>query len=632
MGHSVLLIDDEPNFCTGLKLLLEADNYAVKISHSGQEALFRLKNTFFDAVLLDLGLPDISGLTLAGTLKEKYPDTVVIILTGFATLENAVEALRGGVYDYLKKPFDPEQLLRTLARGIEYKALKRRLLNSKKRFRQLSRATWEGIIIYDEGHLIQANSQLCEMFGYEEKELIGRPIFDILLERDTIRAMHLQSGPDTIGPFEAIAVRKNNSRFPVEIRVKQIDYSGRSAQVAAIRDVTTNQLAMEKQLALQQKLADAKRMESLGLMAGSVAHDLNNIMAGIITYPELLLMDLPDDFKYYKEIKMIRDAGKRAAAVVSDLLTVARGANSKKEAYSLNTLVSGYINSVECKELYSRYPKISISSNMDPKLLNTSCSIVHVTKSLMNLVNNAAESIQEDGNIQIKTGNRLLKEPVNGYERIEAGEYVVLTVEDDGRGISSRDLPHIFDPFYSKKVLGRSGTGLGLAVVWNTVHDHGGCLDVQSSIKGTVFTLYFPVTKQKPENSIQSPTIETYKGRGERILVVDDQKNQREIALQLLSRLGYRAYTVCSGEEAVQFVKDHSVDLILLDMIMEPGINGCETYQRITRYRPDQKAIIISGYSSATDIDQAKKLGINHFIKKPYTLQDLGQTLRLEIS
>jgi len=631
MAYSVLLIDDEPNFCTGLKLLLQSDSYEVAISHSGQEALFRLENTCFDAVLLDLGLPDISGLTLAKTLKERYPDIVVIILTGLATLENAVEALRGGVYDYLKKPFDPERLLRTLARGIEYKALKQKLLNSEKRFRQLAQATWEGIIIYDEGNLLQANNQLCEMFGYQEKELLGRQIFDILLDRNTIRAMHLQSDPDTIGPFEAIAIRKNQSRFPVEIRVKQIAYSGRSAQVAAIRDVTTGQLAMEKQLTLQQKLADAKRMESLGLMAGSVAHDLNNIMAGIITYPELLLLDLPKNFKYRKEIKMIRDAGKRAAAVVNDLLPVARRTHSKKEVYHLNTLVSRYINSVECREICSRYPGISIASDIAPQPLNISCSIVHVTKSLVNLVNNAAESIEGNGVIQIQTSNISIEVPIHGYEIIEAGEYVLLTLKDDGRGISSTDLPHIFDPFYSKKVLGRSGTGLGLTVVWNTVHDHGGYLNVQSSTEGTIFTLYFPVTSQRPEVVGEAPSIDSYRGRGERILVVDDQKKQRDIAYRLLVRLGYDAHTVGSGEEAVEYIKGKPVDLIILDMIMDPGINGCETYQRIIEHKPNQKAIIISGYSNSTEIDQARKLGINHFIKKPYTLQDLGQALRLEI-
>ncbi|HHB75281.1 MAG TPA: response regulator [Desulfobulbus sp.] len=536
------------------------------------------------------------------------------------------------MYDYLKKPFDPERLLNVLARGIEYKALKRKLSNSEKRFRQLSRATWEGIIIYDKGALLQANTQLYEMFGYTEEELVGTQIFDILLDRTTIKAMHLQSDPETIGPFEATARRKDGSRFPVEIRVKQIDYSGRSAEVAAIRDVTSNRMSLEKQLALQQKLADARRMEALGLMAGSVAHDLNNIMAGIITYPEMLLLDLPADFKFRKEIKMIRDAGKRAAAVVNDLLTLTRGTGTKTEVKNLNTLVNDYINSVEYRELYSRYPDILITSTTDPELADISCSTIHVTKSLVNLVNNAAEAAKEGGSIVITTGNRSFTKTVSGYETIEPGDYAFLQVHDNGHGIAADDLPHIFDPFYSKKVLGRSGTGLGLTVVWNTVHDHGGFLDVQSGDEGTCFTLYFPITRQQPADSPLIPSLLTCRGQGERILVVDDQENQREIARRLLARLGYQVHSVASGEEAVEFIKQHQVDLILLDMVMEPGINGCETYQRIIEHRPDQKAIIISGYSSSDDIELARKLGIQHFIKKPYTLNELGQALRLEIS
>lgn len=631
MGYSVLLVDDEPNFCTSLKILLTADGYSVEISHSGQEALFRLDNTEYDAVLLDIGLPDISGHKIATILQEQYPHTVVIMLTGFATLENAVESLRGEVYDFLRKPCYPEQLLRTISRGIEHKHLKRQLHNSEKRFRQLARATWEGIIIYEAGNLLQTNSQLCEMFRYEENELLGRQIFDVLLDRNSIRSFHLQSGSDTIGPFEAIGIRKDNTRFPVEIRVKQIDYSGRNAQVAAIRDVTTSKEAMVKQLALQEKLANAKRMEALGLMAGSVAHDLNNIMAGIVTIPELLLMDLPEDFKYYDEIGMIRDAGKRAAAVVNDLLTVSRGATCKKEVLNINTLVSSYINAVECRELCTRYPGLSIISDMDSQLLNTSCSAVHISKAIINLVNNAGEAIGGNGTIQIRTRNCTVEAPINGYELIETGEYVMLQVEDDGHGIPPKDLPLIFDPFYSNKVLGRSGTGLGLAVVWNTVHDHSGYLDIKSTEQGTTFTLYLLATRNEL-NTVQIPSMDSCRGHGERILVVDDQKNQREIARKLLSRLGYNVHTVGSGEEAVEFVKGASVDLVILDLIMDPGINGCETYQRIIEHKPEQKAIITSGYTSSTEMALAKKLGINHFIKKPYSLQELGQALRLEIS
>jgi PAS domain S-box-containing protein len=631
MAYPVLLIDDEPNFCSGLQLLLEAEDYEVKIAHTGQEALFQLESIRVDAVLLDLGLPDISGLSLAETLKDRYPEIAVIVLTGCATLDNAIKALRGGVYDYLKKPIPTEQLLRTLERGIEYKALKRELRKSEKRFRQLSRATWEGIIIYDNGNLLHANEQLCTMFGYSEQELLGRSAFEILLDRDTVKPIHFQADPETIGPFEATGVRKDGKRFPVEIRVKEIDYGGRSAQVAAIRDITATKMALEKQMTLQQKLADAKRMESLGLMAGSVAHDLNNIMAGILTYPELLLMDLPEDFKYHNEIVMIRDAGQRAAAVVNDLLTLARGVSSKKDVYNLNDLVAAYLDSVECRELYARYPGLVIATDTKSELANIRCSSVHVNKALVNLVNNGAEAATENGTISITTRNRVLKTAYKGYERIEPDEYVVLEVRDNGHGIGDQDIPHIFDPFYSKKVLGRSGTGLGLAVVWNTVHDHDGFIDVQTSSGGTTFSLYFPITRRQPDSTLRNQTLDTSQGQGEQILVVDDQKNQLEIARRLLGRLGYTVHTASSGEEAVEFIKKQPVDLVLLDMIMEPGINGCETFERIVRHNPHQKAIIISGYSSCHDISKAKKLGISQFIKKPYTLHDLSQAVRHEI-
>ncbi|RUM38815.1 MAG: hypothetical protein DSY57_02045, partial [Desulfobulbus sp.] len=151
--------------------------------------------------------------------------------------------------------------------------------------------------------------------------------------------------------------------------------------------------------------------------------------------------------------------------------------------------------------------------------------------------------------------------------------------------------------------------------------------------KGTCFTLYFPITKEQPTDPhLLAPSMLTCRGQGERILVVEDQKNQREIARRLLARLGYEVHSVASGEEAVEFIKQHQVDLILLDMVMEPGINGCETYQRIVEHSPDQKAIIVSGYSSTNDIEQARKLGIHHFIKKPYSIKDISQALRLEFS
>lgn len=633
MGHSILVIDDEPNFCKSLVDLFASDGYEIETACSGEEGLFHLNNFSFDAVIIDIGLPDIYGIELAAHTIKQHPETAVIMLTGSATVENAIEALRHGVYDFLRKPCPPDSILRTVARGIQHKQLKKDLRNSEKRFRQLSQATWEGIILYDKGTMLQANNQLCEMFGYSEEELLGKQVFDVLLNRDSIQPLHLQTDPDTIGPFKARGIKKSGEQFPVEIRVKHIDYRAQQVQVAAIRDVTISELAMQQKINLQEQLADAKRMESLGLMAGSVAHDLNNILAGIITYPELLLLDLDNDFKYREEIAMIRDAGKRAAAVVDDLLTVARGATCKKEVQNINTIITNYFSSVEYYTIRQRFPDVLIESYLEDKLLNVTCSVMHVSKSIMNLVLNAAEAIQTKGSITISTQNMHLKEVHQGYETIEAGDYTVINVKDTGSGISQADLAKIFSPFYSKKIMGRSGTGLGLAVVWNTVHDHGGFIDLVSSKKGTLFSLYFPSTRIHGEvSSLQSSDNLIYRGNGQSILVVDDQKTQREIAIRILSRMGYQPYTVPSGEKAVEFIKNNKVDLVILDMLMDPGINGCETYRRILEHTPDQKAIITSGYSTTIDVHQARNLGVTHFVKKPFSFQDLGDALQQVLS
>jgi CheY-like chemotaxis protein len=247
----------------------------------------------------------------------------------------------------------------------------------------------------------------------------------------------------------------------------------------------------------------------------------------------------------------------------------------------------------------------------------------------MNLVNNAAEAM-ERGHIQITTRNEKLDRPLKGYEEAGPGEYVVLTVSDTGTGISALDLDHIFEPFYTKKALGRSGTGLGLTVVWNTVHDHGGYIDVKSSEEGTTFDLFFPKTDEKREQEPKT-SLDGLFGDGQIILVVDDIPAQRQIATLMLKRLGYTAYAVDSGEEALSYLESHEVDLVLLDMLMEPGISGLETYSKIVDIKGQQKAIIASGYSKTSDVSEAQRLGAGTFLRKPYTLANLGIALRNEL-
>jgi len=250
----------------------------------------------------------------------------------------------------------------------------------------------------------------------------------------------------------------------------------------------------------------------------------------------------------------------------------------------------------------------------------------------MNLVSNAAEAINGSGEVTIRSENRYLDLPIQGYDTLYEGDYTVLTISDTGSGISADDLGKIFEPFYTKKVMGRSGTGLGLAVVWGTVKDHNGYIDVQSEErKGTTFTLYFPVTREERTGDKKALLLEAYIGRGESILVVDDIAEQRELALSMLSRLGYQVNAVQGGEEAVAYLHSNSVDVVVLDMIMDPGMDGLDTYRRILEINPTQKAIIVSGFSHTDRVTKAQELGAGAYVRKPYVLENLGLAIRKEL-
>ena len=398
-----------------------------------------------------------------------------------------------------------------------------------------------------------------------------------------------------------------------------------------VLDISERVSAEHEKEGLRGKLQRSQKMESLGLLAGGVAHDLNNVLSGIVSYPELILMDLPEDSKLRKPIETINESGHRATAIVHDLLTMARGVATPKAPLNLNDIVSDYLNSPEFKKLKHFHPTVMVNTCLDTDLLYMDGSQVHIRKVVMNLVSNASEAIEDSGNVIISTMNRYLDRPQRGYDLVNTGEYVVLSVSDNGSGISSDDLERIFEPFYTKKVMGRSGTGLGLAVVWNTVQDHKGYIDVASDQSGTTFELYFPITRDELTGKDLLIPIEGYKGNGETILVVDDVASQREISCKMLEKLGYKAIAVSSGQEAVAYLKENTLDLLLLDMIMDPGISGRETYERIIEFKPNQKAIIVSGFAETDEVRETQKLGAGKYIKKPLTLEKIGLAIKDEL-
>jgi two-component system cell cycle sensor histidine kinase/response regulator CckA len=412
-----------------------------------------------------------------------------------------------------------------------------------------------------------------------------------------------------------------------------LDEDGRPMGILGVtRDITERNKAQQEKEKLLESLSQSKKMEAIGQLAGGVAHDLNNVLSGIVSYPDLLLWGLPADSPLRRPIETIQESGKKAAAIVHDLLTLARRGVSVSEVVKLNEVIQDYLISPEFQRMKSFHPLVTITTRLDPKLLNIMGSPIHLLKTIMNLVSNAAESMPKGGEIMITSHITYLDQPVKGYTEIREGEYTVLKVADTGVGISPEDISRIFEPFYTKKKMGRSGTGLGMAVVWGTVEDHRGYINIQSALgKGTTVTLFLPATRLEKVSKAIPISLDQYRGQGETILVVDDLKEQREIAARILTHLGYRAKSAASGEEAVNIVRQEKADLIVLDMMMDPGMDGLETYKRILEIHPQQKAIIVSGFSETGRVNAAQALGAGTYVKKPYVIEKLGQAVRIEL-
>ncbi len=389
------------------------------------------------------------------------------------------------------------------------------------------------------------------------------------------------------------------------------------------------QAEREKQK-LQEQIERSKKMEALGLLAGGVAHDLNNILVGVSGYAELMLMKVPPDSPVRKYAETIRDSGKRAAAVVADMLTISRNAATDKKPLNLNQLVKRYLASPEQAELAKRFPRVDFSASLSNDLFNVACSDSHIYKALMNLAVNAAEAT-EQGHVLIRTRNCYIDRPFGLYEQVKIGEYVRLEVCDNGPGIAEQDLEHLFEPFFTRKKIGHSGTGLGLAVVWNTVHDHGGYIEIEQSEQGSCFVIYLPITRNSTELEEAVEKNELPRGHGERILVVDNEPHIRELAAQILEALGYRVDIVASGEDAIEYLRKQSVNLLVLDMIMDPGINGCETYLQAVVMQPGIKAVICSGFSESMEVKRAQAAGAGDYLKKPYSIRDLAKRVHEEL-
>ena len=474
-----------------------------------------------------------------------------------------------------------------------------------------------------QGRIVNVNTAACESLGLTREALLAMSFGDIdpTLGRERWREIWEKARTRKSITFETDHLQTDGKLVPVEVYANFLEFEGKAYLCAFARDIAERK-------SLQMQLEQAQKMEAIGTLAGGVAHDLNNILGGLVGYPDLLLMDLPEDSPLHGPLVTVKTSGEKAAAIVQDMLTLARRGVDLRSAVNLNEVVADYWRSAEHGKIQQFHEGVSFEINLDPDLPNILGSEIHLSKTLMNLISNAAEAMPNGGRVQVSTFRCQLDDKVRGYQSINPGDYAVLRVEDEGSGMSDEDMRHIFEPFYTKKKMGRSGTGLGMSVVSGTVKDHKGYIDLKSiEGRGTRFDLYFPISGQMLQDKGGNFNIDDFKGN-ERVLVVDDVMEQREIATVVLRKLGYQVETVSSGEEAVAYMEKGSVDLLVLDMIMDPGMDGLETYRQILSLHPNQKAVLASGFSETERVRQIMALGVGVYVRKPYSIEGLGRAVR----
>jgi PAS domain S-box-containing protein len=564
-------------------------------------------------------------------------------------LRNGIDRVAQGDFSYGFDEIHHTELAEIAKRfnsmAAKIKTREKALQQSEQKYRLLAENVSDIIWVIDltERKLTYVSSSATHLLGYSPDEALNISFEELLTPSAYQYAMDTFAAELPLQKTDRHSIRtqtldleiicKNGTLIPTEsiIRFIRDDLDKPISILGVTRDMTERKQAERERKELEDKLQRASKMEALGTLAGGVAHDLNNILTGLVSYPEMLLMNLPEDSPMRRSVNIIKKSGERAAAVVQDLLTLARRGVAITEFVNLNMLINEYLISPEFTILKQQLAKVEVVRQLDKKLLDIKGSPVHLSKSVMNLMNNACEALTDNGKIVIATENRYIDTPVRGHDDVREGDYVVLSVTDNGSGIAQTDIEKIFEPFYTKKKMGRSGTGLGMAVVWGTVKDHHGYIDVQSTVnQGSCFTLYFPATHRKEAIRAESAAAD-WRGKGETILVIDDVEEQREIADMMLTQLGYSVKTVSSGEEAVKYMQNNSADLLVLDMIMEPGIDGLETFRRITKRHKNQKAIISSGFAESERVRETRRLGAGRYLKKPYLLEKLGMAVRTEL-
>ena len=638
----VLLVDDESRICQSVTYLLKAKNYEVVTAACGQDALDLIADNTFDLAILDVHLPDMLGTQLMGDIKTQHPNTIFIIITGDADVDSAIAALKCGAYDYLRKPFEFEELLTTMENALSQKALKQekdqikeQLVLTEERYRYLVQNSPDIIYTLDaNGKFTFLNDAVVHLLGFKADDLIGKCFTTMVWEEDQEKARSCFSEHKTLTRISSevelrLSLNGDEKRESygakyITAEVKSIGIlEGTSAnggnRFVGIHGVIRN---ISERLQLQSKLRKAERMESLGTLAGGIAHDFNNLLMGIQGRSALITMDLGPSHPIQKHLRAIDEHIRSGSHLTKQLLGFARGGQYDVSPTDINKLIH------ESAEMFGRTRKeIVIETKFHDDTIVTEIDRGQIEQVLLNLYVNAWQAMPHGGHLRLETQMFVLDEEAPQNYGLTLGNYVHLMVQDTGVGMSQSTIRRIFDPFFTTKQKGR-GTGLGLASAYGIIKNHGGRISVDSEInRGTTFHIYLPVSeKSVPDEITPNRTICT---GSETILLVDDETMIIDVGRSLLEKLGYRVIDAKSGEEALDIVRHNGskIDLIILDMIM-PGMDGGKTFDRIHDLYPQIPVILSSGYTLSGQAGDIIDKGCNGFIQKPFTLSEFSNKVR----
>lgn len=529
-----------------------------------------------------------------------------------------------GMVDEAYKQFDVDRKM--LERSLELVSQELMNVNAD------NRAALEGLLdmylrIDEEGTILYCRFNKHKEIGLiSMQDLTGKGIGD-LFPRPVVEMM-MKSMRTVITSGDTVRMEYNQTRGGQEcfFEVWMSPLLNRQISVM-IRDISESRNAQMREQDLQHRLARSQRMESLGMLAGGVAHDLNNILSPLVAYPDMILESMESSSPARRLITQMQNSAIRASTIIQDLLALARRGNFSPEPVDLNKLVFNYIQTADFHVLKNRFGNVAFSSQLPTQLPAIEASANYINQIVMNLAINAFEAIEGEGRVTITTDAINVEDGHGVYDVIPPGSYVRLTVADTGVGMSSKEIEHIFEPFYTLKKSGKSGTGLGLTVVYGSVKDCKGYIDVVSaSGKGTEFMIYFPASSKTLPVVVPAKK-EDIRGSA-RVLVVDDIPEQRTLAKHLLSHLGYQVETAGNGREALDIIRDQPMDLVLLDMILGDDLDGLDIYLAIRGIRSDQRCIIVSGFSENDRVRTAIEHGVLAYVQKPYTLDVLGRAIR----